>query len=98
MSSLSFRRVVCSAIRNNTTGAVILGVRHYDKFMHESIKSLPLTKRKEWYTDANIEQGFVDNYYTFLTREEALAVALVADQRLSRCGGDDHILYSENLY
>lgn len=33
-----------------------------------------------------------------MQREEALAVALAAGQRIYRCGGDSNKLYSENLY
>ena len=58
-----------------------------------------------WYRSEDVEQGFVTNEfdydtqsYIFVSREEALAIALIADQRVRRCGGDEHKLYSENLY
>jgi hypothetical protein len=43
-------------------------------------------------------QGFIDNRGNFLTREEALVIAREAGQIRRRCGGDEHALYSENLY
>lgn len=33
-----------------------------------------------------------------MTREEAHEVAKAAGQIIRRCGGDEHKLYSENLY
>lgn len=44
------------------------------------------------------EQGFVDQFGTFLTREEALPIARAAGQIRFRCGGDEIRLYSDNLY
>ncbi len=72
--------------------------------MRDTIKHLVGEIDDTWYGE-DVEQGFVTNEYnpdinnyTFVTREEALAIVLVADQRLHRCGGDEHKLYSENLY
>ena len=44
------------------------------------------------------KQGFVDQFGTFLTREEAWKVAIEAHQIIRRVGGDEGRLYSENLY
>ena len=44
------------------------------------------------------EQGFVDQFGVFLTREEAWDVASKAGQIVRRVGGDGGCLYSENLY
>lgn len=78
--------------------ALALGPRHFDPTMREHINThvnAGWTTHREWRTS---EQGFIDQWGTFLTREEALAVALAAGQRVRRCGGDETRLYSENLY
>ena len=48
---------------------------------------------------ASIEQGFIDNFGNFLTREEAWLVAKAAGQVIKVCGGNGSgKLFSENLY
>ncbi len=44
------------------------------------------------------EQGFLLSDGTFATRERALEVARAANQIIARCGGDEHALFSENLW
>jgi hypothetical protein len=44
------------------------------------------------------EQGFLLSDGSFATREHALEVAKAAGQIIARCGGDEHALYSENLW
>lgn len=97
------RRVVCAANRvllsqpegqTPAVYAIALGARHYDPIMRDAIANAAGTAA-EW---RGAEQGFVDQWGTFMTREEALQVALAAGQRLYRCGGDEKRLYSENLY
>ena len=85
------RRVVCAAIRHDT-GRIICGPRHFDTIMHAQIKASIVPGWK------NAEQGFVDQRGQWMTREEALHVALANDQIVRRVGGDDHELFSENLY
>lgn len=106
MTALSNKRVVCAAIRHRESGEIVLGVRHGDSFMRIAIKNThsPDDCDYTWY-NKDVEQGFVtnefnfeSNQYNFVTREEALSIALLADQRIRRCGGDEHKLYSENLY
>lgn len=87
-------RIVCSAMRNKD-GLVVCSVRHYDSFIHQfNVKIDNLNNVRE--------QGFVDNRFNYLTREEAWVVAFNAGQIIRRCGGDmvDGVgrLYSENLY
>lgn len=86
------RRVVCAALRDKQ-GRIIAGPRHFDQIMHEQIRARALPNA--WKTS---EQGFIDQHGVFLTREEALAVAVMAEQIVRRCGGDDDKLFSENLY
>lgn len=93
MSDTTQRRVVCAALRN-ADGLVICGPRHYDKVMRQQIQCSTSVRWK----NGDVEQGFVDQFGAFMTREQALAVAVMADQIVRRCGGDDHELFSENLY
>jgi len=44
------------------------------------------------------DQGFINQRGNFLTREDALKIALANGQRRKRCGGDERQLFSENLY
>lgn len=88
------RWVVCAAIMNDA-GDIICSARHYDTLMHRQIKQSTgnWDRRKQ-----KIIQGFVDQHGVFLNRVEALTVARKAGQIIYRCGGDEHELYSDNLY
>ena len=89
------QRIICAAMRCRKTGKVICSVRHWDEFCRMAFDT------KDQAIDFDDEQGFVDNRYTFLTREEAWQVALEAGQIIRRVGGDTMnggTLYSENLY
>jgi hypothetical protein len=84
------RRIVCAANRKRFTGEIVLGIRHWDAFMHKlDTEGDP------------VDQGFIDNRGAFLSRIEAWAVAETAGQIIRRVGGDTAFggtLYSENLY
>lgn len=92
-------RIVCSAIRKY--GEVILGARHCDSLMHNTIKVYK-TSFEEGISDinwSNAEQGFVDRYGNFLNRKEAFKVAFEAGQIVRMCGSEHSLgLCSENLY
>ena len=52
-----------------------------------------------WQLDwKDMNQGFVDNYGDFLTREQAWYLAEANDQIRNRHCGQEGMLYSENLY
>lgn len=88
------RRVVCAAIRRKDGGAMVCSARHFDEVMNSEIaRSLYL--RGEW---VDADQGFIDQFGVFMTRQEAWTVANAAGQIVRRVGGDDGCLYSENLY
>jgi hypothetical protein len=100
------RRVVCAAIRN-CKGQIICGPRHYDDIMRAQIhasryprywkrtlKLFGITIRRY----PRIEQGFVDQWGIYMTREEALVIAKLSNQIIRRCGHDNVELFSENLY
>lgn len=89
------RMVVCAANRW-PDGTIILGVRHWDIYMHCAVDGdlglidLPAP-----------EEGFIDQCGVFMDRREAWQVAEAAGQIRRRVGGDDKdggTLYSENLY
>jgi len=94
------RRVVCAAIRA-ADGSVLLGIRHYSIDMHRQIGARKDGAKFAHRLDA--DQGFVDQFGLFLTREQAYRVADAAGQivRPEACGkGLDGgpKLYSEGLY
>ena len=89
------RRVVCAA-NIFPDGTLFIGVRHWDFLMDSQLKTKSVTwKRLYLHKD---QQGFIDQHGKFMSREEALAVAMATGQRIYRCGGDLNKLYSENLY
>ena len=89
------QRIVCAANRHVESGRIVLGLRHYDSFMHAQIADIT----PEW--KGKVEQGFVDQFGKFLTRKEAWVVASTQNQIVRRVGGDTKdggTLWSENLY
>lgn len=84
------RRVVCAA-NLMADGTIILGARHWDTLMCQHANLLGVK-------GGNEEQGFIDQYRVFMTREEAWIVANEAGQIVRRVGGDEGHLFSENLY
>jgi hypothetical protein len=85
------RRVVCAANRHHHSRLVICGARHWDKVMRAQAVALG-TPSEEW------DQGFIDQFGCWMTREEAWIVAANQNQIRRRCGGDGERLFSENLY
>lgn len=83
-------KVVCAAIKLES-GTIILGARHFDKYMHENIKDRELENEKV------IEQGFIDSKGNFLSRKEAYIVAKENNQIRYIIDNYDE-LFSENLY
>ena len=80
-------RIVCAA--NRKGGQVILGVRHFDEFMRERVRSQD-GDFSGW------EQGFVTSRARFVGRQEALLIALNCGQTERGELGD--ALISEDLY
>ena len=93
------RRVVCAAIRA-ADGTVLLGVRHYSRDMHEQIAARRDGEKFKHRNDEN--QGFVDQWGVYMTREEAYRVAdeqgQIYDWRACGNGLEGRKLYSEGLY
>lgn len=87
------QRVVCAAIRDGL-GRIVTGARHFDGVMMEQIRRT--SPDQDAFRTA--EQGFIDQFGKFLTREEARTLAEKQGQILDECGGNGIDLYSENLY
>ena len=88
------QKIVCAAIVNKEDYHVILGARHFDGWMRDSIiKGGYENKRSHW------DQGFIDNENLYLDRKKAFIVARDADQIVKKTGGEDSDeLFSEDLY
>lgn len=84
--------IVCAALRN-AAGNIICGPRHFDLIMHGQIRNS--LDRDTWKT---AQQGFIDQFGIFLSREEAYDLAMDNGQKRYKCGGDSNQLFSENLY
>jgi hypothetical protein len=93
------RRVVCAAIRA-ADGTLLLGVRHYSPDMHAQIDARRDGEKFKHRHDE--DQGFVDQWGQYMTREEAFLVAerngQIYDRRSCGEGLDGPKLYSEGLY
>lgn len=90
------RVVVCAAVKLRTANEIYLfcAPRHYDETM-----ALQMGNSLNCGEDLQEEeQGFIDQFGVFMTREEAWEVAKEAGQIKYRCGGDEGQLFSENLY
>ena len=95
------RFVVCAACRKD--GVVVAGARHLDGVMRGVMRMMGMGY-------AGWEQGFIDQFGVFMTREEAWEVADKAGQIRRPTGwekgdkprppgaGDKGSLFSENLY
>lgn len=93
------KRIVSAAIYSKKLDILVCAPRHFDSTMHKALSVYNLSpKDKETF-----EQGFVNTWGEFLTRQEAWLVALMAHQIVRRVGSDmshDGVgcLFSENLY
>jgi hypothetical protein len=93
--------IVCAAIHKR--GNIICGVRHFDGIMRATLNATGET-HVGW------DQGFVDQFGTFYSREDAWKIADKNGQIRRPTGledfahsrpanvGDEGMLFSENLY
>lgn len=84
--------VVCAACRAVSNGRehIVLGVRHFDRLMTEAVEKMGIS-------DLDFEEGFITNKGRYITRQEAMQLA-VSNNQIRRTVSDDTQLYSENLY
>lgn len=85
--------VVCAANRH-PSGLIICGARHRDPIMRAQAEASGLD---DW---RQCEQGFINQFGEFLTREEAMIKVKLSGQPFDaeRCGGNGKMLFSEGLY
>lgn len=95
MSSYELDNIIVCAANKFKDGVIIIGVRHWDKFMHQQADALEYRDGKK---PLEHEQGFIDQYGTFYTRDEALELVKKNGQQLKRPYDEYETLYSENLY
>jgi hypothetical protein len=106
MTELSKPRIVCAANRNNHSGDIAIGVRHFCPIMHQNIYNFcgaididPLNMKDEyafgWRTS---EQGFIDQHGTFYTRKEAWKIADENGQIFRYRDWQTGSLHSKHLY
>lgn len=83
--------VVCAANRF-PDGMILCGARHWDNIMCAQADAMGIK-------GGNEQQGFIDQFGDFLTREEAMRIVKENGQRfdIERNGGS-HVLFSEGLY
>ena len=96
--SITPRHIVCAAVIKE--GRIITGARHFDKIMRSQMKS---AEGVAWWQGC--QQGFIDQFGDFLSRQDAWVVATGQAQirrevssirrEVSSTGT---LLYSENLY
>lgn len=87
---LSLQLVVCAANRHHDSGRIICGARHWDSIMRGQL--IDGQKGGSW------DQGFIDQWGQFLTREEAWKVAVAKGQIRRQIDTPEGTLYSEHLY
>jgi hypothetical protein len=82
--------IVCAA--NRKGGVIFAGARHCDKVMHRQAKAAG--------TNLTVsEQGFINQFGEFRTREEALKIVLENGQPFNKKrNGSTTELFSEGLY
>lgn len=88
------KKIICAAMRQKESGVLILGPRHFDRTMHDQLDAVYGTKKP---AGTSFEQGFIDQFGRFYTREAACVVVENNGQEL-RSQPEGGILYSEDLY
>jgi hypothetical protein len=95
---ISDRKIVCAA-NMFEDGTIIIGVRHWDLFMHKQADAYGLNGYEEHV------QGFIDQFGDFWDREEALNIIKASGQQIDpernshhKTVGECVELYSEGLY
>lgn len=82
--------IVCAAIRHKRSGLIIASARHFSPVAVALIESFG-GEIGDW---ADADQGFINQYDEFLTREEARPIAVKQGKEPEL----PHTLFSEDLY
>lgn len=91
------RRIVAAAnifTEGKHTNLVILGVRHFDSLMIAQLEAIGYTPDNP----PHMDQGFVDNDYKWVNRNEAWHIAQQANQIHLTTGTIKGCLHSEDLW
>lgn len=91
-------KIVCAA-NKYSDGALILGVRHFDDLMRNTMAKI--NSDINYWKKLKHEQGFIANDYNFYSREESMIIAKNANQQLDMevaNGENEKELFSEHLY
>jgi len=93
------RHIVCAANKFELNGQeiIVTGARHYDPIMHAVIDALSEQGQLIAIPDVVANQGFIDNFGKWLSREDARACVLENEQVL-RSQPNSSELFSEDLY
>lgn len=88
--------IVCASCRLGDT--IIAGARHFDMVMHSQLEKIfPDDDDKRKFA-AECEQGFIDQFGEFHTREASMIIAKENGQFKRRGEAPAHLLFSEDLY
>ena len=99
------RHVVCAA--NKYGDVIICGARHHDKVMKSQIIAIGKGSHKAGYKflrtnpvegERTEQQGFIDQYGIWMSREEAAFIVVANKQHLRDVRFTSKGLFSENLY
>jgi hypothetical protein len=92
------RSIVAAAVLLSN-GVVVCGVRHFDKLMRATIQAIGTSEGDVTRIVSGSVQGFVDNNYEFVGRDEAWIIAERAGQfDPKKATGTQGTLYSEDLW
>jgi len=90
--------VVCAANLDPETGLVICGARHWDRRMIGQADAISADEFHAPGKPRFREQGFIDQYGNFLTKEQAKIIARAAGQLIAERDNGGEELYSEEIY
>lgn len=93
-------RYVDDAVDNSEKCLVIASPRHYDAVCHATLNAAGVHPGHpaDHIAVLDVRQGFVDQFGTFWTREEAYRIARAQNQLYRHTGASTQQLYSEDLY
>ncbi len=106
-SDHDLNRIVCAANRHPDLEIPLLGPRHWSDTMRQQYDHIEGLMNSDSRFSGSMpphhefEEGFIDKFGNFKTRQEAWVIAEAAGQIIRRVGGDQRdggTLYSENLY
>ena len=95
-SSYVFRHVIVAAACKYGD-VIITGARHYDNVMRTQLNAFSEDSQVRMMNRGEVIQGFIDNRGDFHDREDALVIALAANQVRFK-HEPEYELFSEDLY